>query len=84
MSAANANNHGYSADIRMHLSVNGQSFRIGQLGPDFLILDEQLEIPPTQGEITISIDGQIRRWQVQLPEGVSKAKPRCPIRRYGN
>ena len=55
----------------MTLSVNGRSFRIGQLGPDFLILDELAELPPTQGEITVSIDGRVKRWQVQLPEGVS-------------
>ena len=84
MSAADPENNGYSADVRMQLNVNGRSYRIGQLGPDFLILDDHLDLPQAQGEITISIDGQVRRWQVQLPEGMSSAKALCPIRRCEN
>ncbi len=64
----------------MQLCVDGRNYRIGQLGPDFLILDDPADIPPADGEITMSIDGQIRRWLVQLPEGMSSAKQFCPIR----
>jgi hypothetical protein len=76
-----AEKNGYSADVRMTLCVNGRSFRIGQLGPDFLILDDPAELPPTQGEITVSIDGHVRRWQVKLPDGVSSARQISPMRR---
>ena len=64
----------------MQLSVNGHIFRIGQLGPDFLILDDPADHPPAEGEITMSIDGEVSRWPVQLPDGVSAGKQLCPIR----
>ncbi len=60
----------YSADVRMWLSVKGRVLPIGQLGPDFLILDESVDHPPTEGEITLSIDGRERRWLVYLPDGL--------------
>jgi len=54
----------YSADVRMHLSVDGRVFPIGQPGPDFLILDAPTDCPPGEAEITFSIDGKVRRWTV--------------------
>ena len=54
----------------MQLRVNGRTFSIGQLGPDFLILDDPSDHPPAEGEVMVSIDGRERRWTVWLPEGV--------------
>lgn len=68
---SNSNHRGYSADVRMHLSLNGHTLRIGQLGPEFIILDDVVDHPPGQAEITMSIDGRVRRWNVQLPDGIS-------------
>ena len=79
MSTVDSKNNGYSADVQMTLCINGQSFRIGQLGPDFLILDDPADLPPSQGEIAVSIDGHIKRWQVHLPDGVSIANQICLI-----
>ncbi len=62
----------YSADVRMQLSVNGHVFVIGQLGPDFVILDNPIDHPPAEGEITLSIDGRSRRWSVCLPAGIQR------------
>ncbi len=70
MSAPTPNITGHSAKIEMHLRVNGQTFSIGQLGPDFLILDDPADHPPARGEVMVSIDGRERRWSVWLPEGV--------------
>ena len=42
MSAADIKN-GYSADVRMQLTISGNVLTIGQLGPDFIILRD----PPT-------------------------------------
>jgi hypothetical protein len=55
---------------------------IGQLGPDFLMLDDPADHPPSDGEIIVSIDGRERRWRVHLPEGTAadKAHTRIPIR----
>jgi hypothetical protein len=70
MSAPTQKPPAYSADIRMQLSVNGHVFVIGQLGPDFVILDAPVDHPPAEGEITLSIDGRERRWHVHLPAGI--------------
>jgi hypothetical protein len=55
--------NGHSADVRMHLCVNGHTFLIGHLGPGFIILDNPPNHPPAHAEITIAIDGRVRRWQ---------------------
>ena len=67
----------------MHLNVNGRIFDIGQLGPDFIILRDPADYPPADGEITFSIDGRVRRWPVQLPDGIAAGQGRtrtgvCP------
>lgn len=63
----------------MHLRVNGSLLRIGQLGPTFLILDDAADHPPGEAEIIMSVDGRTRQWRVELPEGLSSARPRSAI-----
>jgi hypothetical protein len=63
----------------MHLNVNGQVLAIGQLGPDFLILREAIDHPPTDASIFLSIDGHERRWTVHLPDGIQVGKPETRI-----
>lgn len=70
---------GHSADVRMHLNVHGRSLRIGHLGPDFVILDDLADHPPGEAEIVMSVDGRVRRWMVDLPEGLCPKAPRTVI-----
>jgi hypothetical protein len=63
----------------MALCANGHLFSIGQLGPDFLMLDDPVDHPPGQAEITMSIDGRTRRWSVYLPDGIAAGKPETRI-----
>jgi len=79
MSPQSLNGNGYSADVRMHLSVNGQTIKIGQMGPNFVILDDAPDLAPSQGEITMSIDGRVRRWHVSLPDGISANRVKTRI-----
>ena len=65
----------------MHLTVNGQQLRIGQLGPDFLILKNPTDHPPSEAEIYMSIDGRARSWFVDLPDGITAGKPETRIAR---
>jgi len=60
----------------MQLSVNGHAFVVGHLGPGFVILDNPTDHPPAQGEMSMSIDGHVERWQVQLPDGISAQRLR--------
>lgn len=63
----------------MRLDVAGRSLPIAQLGPDFLILGQPVELAPTRGEVVMSIDGGERRWPVGLPNGLAVATERTRI-----
>jgi hypothetical protein len=71
MSVSPIRNGSYSADVQMELTVKGRIFSIGQLGPDFLILDDPADHPPSVAEVMVSIDGRERRWPVSLPDGIA-------------
>ena len=71
----------YSADVRMHLTLNGHVLTIAQLGPDFLILDGPVNHPPAQAEVTVSIDGDETRWPVYLTDGITSEQGKTPIAR---
>jgi hypothetical protein len=79
MNTANMKKRSFSADVEMELRVNGQIFKIGQLGPDFLILTNPIDHPPAGGQITVSIDGDVTTWPVRLPDGVATDKVRTRI-----
>ena len=48
---------GHSADVRIHLYVNGSVLPVAQLGPKFLILRTPVDHPPCDAEIGLSING---------------------------
>ena len=79
MNTANRRANGYSADVRMQLSINGHVMSIAQLGPDFIILRDRKEYPPATGEIAVWIDGRERRWNVNLPDGIHADQDETPI-----
>jgi hypothetical protein len=81
MSTGNLNGAGHSAQVRMELHVNGQVLPIAQLGPDFLVLANPADYPPTDAEIAMSIDGHESRWPVRLLEGLSVGQRRTRISR---
>jgi hypothetical protein len=79
MSTANREKPAHPADVRMHLSVNGHILSIGHLGPDYVILDNPIDHPPSDAEISLSVDGNESRWQVRLIEGLSASQARSRI-----
>jgi hypothetical protein len=79
MSTVNREKLAHSADVRMHLSVNGQLLSVGHLGPDYLILDNPIDHPPTDAEIRMSVDGKESRWQVKLLDGLAASQTRSRI-----
>lgn len=81
MSAANLKSPGHSAEVRMELRLNGRVLPIAQLGPDFLILTDPVNHPPTEAEIALSIDGHESRWPVHLDDGLSASQARTRISR---
>ena len=81
MNVNTVNGNGYSADVRMHLTVAGRTIQIRQIGPDFIMVDNSVELLPSQGEITMSIDGRVKQWQVALPDGISSDRIRTKVGR---
>lgn len=77
--AGNPEVQNHSADVRMSLHVNGSVLTISHLGPNYLILAEPVEHPPTRAEIAMSVDGQESRWTVDLPAGLSASARRTRI-----
>lgn len=59
---------GYSAMVKIELFVDGQRFPVAQCGRDFLIFDNPVTLPGTEGELILTIDGHARRWKISLPE----------------
>jgi len=79
MNAMNQNGNGYSATVRIQLTLNGQVLSIAQLGPDFIIIRDRKDHPPAVGEIAMWIDDYERRWNVKLPDGIRADQDETPI-----
>ena len=66
----------------MALHVNGHVLPIAQMGPNFLLLNQPIDHPPADAEITLSIDGAETRWPVRLEQGLSASERRTAITRW--
>ena len=71
----------HSADVRVHLHVNGYILSVAQLGPSFLVLRNPMDHPPCEAEITLSIDGSEERWAVHLTDGIQVGRRKTAITR---
>ena len=63
----------------MRLLVNGLSLPVLQMGPDFLLVDQPVNHPPTAASVVLQVDQSERRWNVILPEGISVGINRVAI-----
>jgi hypothetical protein len=81
MDASKQKSYGHSAEVHIHLYLNGRVLAIGQLGPNFLMLDNPIDHPPADAEIFLSIDGHEKRWRIRLIDGISSTKPKTRISR---
>jgi len=71
----------HSALVRMRLHVNGHTMVVGHMGPAYVIVDDPIDHPPAEAEVFLSIDGDVKRWPVFLPDGVSSSVRRVPLAR---
>jgi hypothetical protein len=63
----------------MRLLVGGRSVPVVQLGPDFLLVGEPVDLPPGEASMVMQVDGSESQWKVFLPEGISAASNRVVI-----
>ena len=68
----------------MALRVNGFSLPIRELGPDFLVLAELIDHPPTEAELYLSIDGHERLRTIWLSQGLKADECQIDISRSNN
>lgn len=70
---------GHSANVRINLLFKGSTFTISHLGPDYIRLQDAIELAPCDGQIVMVIDGHESRWPVHLPAGVHPGSERIPV-----
>jgi hypothetical protein len=77
-----AENQGaHSAQVEMELLVNGSSIGITHMGPDYVLIESPTDHPPGDASIVLKVDGSQTRWNVRLPEGISKGSKRVALAR---
>jgi hypothetical protein len=76
---ASSSQGGHSAQVKMRLLVNGNSIAVAQMGPDFLFVDAPINHPPGSASLILQVDQSERRWNVDLPEGMSSTSKRVAI-----
>ena len=62
--------NGYSVQVRMTLLVGDQSVRVGQMGPNFLVLAEPFSTQVRQGIVRLVVDEVTEDIPVLLPQGI--------------
>jgi hypothetical protein len=64
---------GHSAEVKVHVVRNGSAFRVAQLGPDFLILEEADDFDGP-AEVILSVDGVKYSRHVQVQCGATSSE----------
>ena len=64
--------HGtFSADVRLHLRVNGSQYELGHLGPGFAMFSEIQSLQIEQAELETIIDGESSRWPIRITSPIT-------------
>ena len=63
----------------MRLLVNGLSFSVTQMGPDFVLVESPVNHAPAAARVVLQVDQAERSWTVHLPSGISANKKRVEI-----
>lgn len=61
----------YSAEVTICLLIDGQELQISQVGPSTFILRDQIDTATTNATLIITVDGNERRQQIVLPQGLT-------------
>jgi hypothetical protein len=70
---------GHSAVVQMTLEYADTFIQIWQAGPDEIIAKAPMELPPCEAVLVVSVDGNVRRTRVRLPQGMSPTDEVTPI-----
>ena len=67
----------------MRLLLNGTTFRIAQMEPDFLFVESPKDRPPARATIELQVDESHRSWEVNLPQGIKAGDTRVILAAIG-
>ena len=67
LNGAFGSERGHSAAVRIELHIAGQRMRVGQVGGGRMIFDECVIVPAGTGELVMWVDGDERRWRIEVP-----------------
>ncbi|MCH8047182.1 MAG: hypothetical protein IID44_26060 [Planctomycetes bacterium] len=65
---------GHSAQVEIYLHVADRRLRVAQVGPDSMILRDQLDCPPSSAQVSISVDGHEEIHDIWLYEGIGQSR----------
>jgi len=74
----------YSADVRLHLEVDGRVVSLAQTGPEHIMVREPIDLPPCDAEVIVNVDGREHRSRVWLVDGMSKDSRQVKISRHAD
>jgi hypothetical protein len=71
----------YSTLAEFELVANGQSYDVGQVSSDFIILDKPADIPPGEADLFIRVEGEELHRRIRLPRGATSDTDQVVIER---
>ena len=74
----------HSAIVTLELRAAGLCIPLAQVAHDFAIPVESIDLPPCDGEVLMTIDGELRRMPVRLHEGGQAGRRRIAISKSVN
>ena len=72
--------HSDSATCQGHLVIGDHRFPLARLNPQAFELSKPVDLPRTEAELVVVIDGDERRTRVSLDEGSSASVEHVPYR----
>ena len=63
-------NQRFSSDVCLSLVVDDQTYALSQIWPGHIALKQRASLPVCDAVVVLDVDGQERRWQVRLVDGV--------------
>lgn len=64
----------FSSEVTLRLLIDGQELEVWQVGPDFFELHKPFSTATTNATLVITVDGNERRQQIVLPQGLSAGR----------
>jgi hypothetical protein len=71
---------GYSPDISMELTLDGERFRVASIGPDEVVVRGVRRVPPGRGTLRLVVDRKATMFHIYLPDGLDPDRVRHAYR----